>query len=260
MFILSNGSMNETAGGGSLDSLVRPRLTAAPALSSSNSLRPPLLRRANPAPAVVRPNFPPTCDSHHYPRTCRAVSNSARAADRPINHSRRLVHNPELPTVTRHRRARQTRPNDPSERQPRTARSGSGTQCSYSRQRQKRDGWWLFARLDGSLFLEPLQPEIWIPAIVPQHPNPDIVSMDVVQKMVREAVQITATKSAPIKMEILRVSDSFPDSDLKLCEEILPKLMRNAVVLTRSLVQIRLNSPVEPSFHDGEARQPARRK
>ena len=42
-------------------------------------------------------------------------------------------------------------PNDPSERQPRTARSGSGTQCSYSLTPQKRDGWWLFARLDGSV-------------------------------------------------------------------------------------------------------------
>lgn len=78
--------------------------------------------------------------------------------------------------------------------------------------------------------------------------------------MIREAIQIAATKPTPIKMEIPGVFDGFLDSDLKLREKILPKLMRNAVVLPQDLVQVPLNSPVELSFHGGEALQRARRK
>jgi len=95
---------------------------------------------------------------------------------------------------------------------------------------------------------------------VPQHPNPDVLSANVIQEMIRETVQITATKPASVKMEIPGIFDRFPDADLKLGKEILSKLMRNAIVLAQNFVQVRLNLSVEPSFHGGEALQPIRRK
>ena len=95
---------------------------------------------------------------------------------------------------------------------------------------------------------------------MPQHPNPDIFSADVVQEVVRKAVQITAPKSTPVKMETPGILDSLTEPDLKLREEVLPNLMRHLIVLLQNLVQVRLNTPVESNFHVGGARQRAGRK
>jgi hypothetical protein len=62
-----------------------------------------------------------------------------------------------------------------------------------------------------SLIGETLQPEIRITTFVAQHPNPDMFSAGV-------------------------VLDSFSDSDLKLREEVLPKLARNRIVFPQDLV------------------------
>ena len=96
--------------------------------------------------------------------------------------------------------------------------------------------------------------------VVPQHPNANKISANVVQEVVRKAIQITASKPTPIKMEPLRILDRFIDSNLKLRKEVLPKLAGNLIVLLQNLVQIRLNSPVESNIHDGEAQPPIRRK
>jgi hypothetical protein len=117
------------------------------------------------------------------------------------------------------------------------------------------------SRLPGSLFSfrEPVQSKLRIPAIVPQHPNPDIRVADVVQEMIGEAVQITAPKPTSVKMEILRISNGLLDPNLKLREEILPKLTRHTMVLGQNRVQVRLHAPMESSFHAGEAQQRVRR-
>ena len=78
---------------------------------------------------------------------------------------------------------------------------------------------------DELLFGEPLQSEIWIPPVVPQHPNPDISFADVVQEVVRKALQITAPKPAPIEMETPGIFNGIADSDFKLCEKVLSKLI-----------------------------------
>jgi hypothetical protein len=61
-------------------------------------------------------------------------------------------------------------------------------------------------------------------------------------------------------METPGFLDGIMDSDLKLCEEVLSKLIRNLIILPQNLVQVRLNSSVESNFHDGEAQPRARRK
>jgi hypothetical protein len=96
--------------------------------------------------------------------------------------------------------------------------------------------------------------------VVAKHPDPDTLSVDVIQNVVWKALQVTAPKPAPIKMETPRVLGDSADSDLKLGQEILPQLMRDVTVLPQNLVQIRLNPPVEPKFHVGEARQRVRQK
>jgi hypothetical protein len=95
---------------------------------------------------------------------------------------------------------------------------------------------------------------------VPQHPNPDIFCVDVVQEVVGKAIQITAPKAAPVKMETPGILDGLAEPDLKLREEVLPKLMRNVILLFQNLVQVRLNTPVESNFHVGGARPRAGRK
>lgn len=95
---------------------------------------------------------------------------------------------------------------------------------------------------------------------MPQHPDPDLSAADVVQEMIRESVEITASKPTPVKMEILGILDHLPDPDLKLREEVLAELSRHAVVTAQNHVQICLNTPVESNFHGGEAQQRVRRK
>lgn len=73
-------------------------------------------------------------------------------------------------------------------------------------------------------------------ALVPQHLNPDVFSVYVVQHVVRKAIEITAPQSAPIKMETPRIFGNLTDSDLKLRKEILPELARNLIVFPQDLV------------------------
>ena len=109
-------------------------------------------------------------------------------------------------------------------------------------------------------FWESVQTKLWIPAIVPQHPNPDMCAPNVVQKMIRESIQIAAPEPTPVKMEILRILNHLPNPDLKLCKEIITELLRYAEILVQNRVQICLNTPVESSVHGSEARQRVRRK
>lgn len=106
------------------------------------------------------------------------------------------------------------------------------------------------------LLLKSPQAQLRIPLIVPQHPNPDICAPDIVQKMIRETIQIAAPKSTPVKMEVLWVRGCLPDPNLKLGEEILSKLLRHAVIPAQDRVQIRLHALVESNVHGAEARQP----
>ena len=95
---------------------------------------------------------------------------------------------------------------------------------------------------------------------MPQHPNPDVLSANIVQEMVGETIQITASKSALIEVEEAGILNGFSDTDVKLREEVVPKLVRNLIILSQNLIQVRLNSLVKSSFHGAEARQQARRK
>ena len=85
-------------------------------------------------------------------------------------------------------------------------------------------------------------------------------SADVVQEVVRKAIQITPPKSAPVKMETPGILGNLAEPDLKLREKVLPKLMRDVIVLPQNFVQVRLNTPVESNFHAGGAQQRAGRK
>ena len=93
-----------------------------------------------------------------------------------------------------------------------------------------------------------------------QHPNPDVLSANVVQEMVGETIQITTAKSAPIEVEEPGILNGFPNTDVKLGKEVVSKLVRNRIILPQNLFQIHPNSPVKPSLHGAEARQQARRK
>jgi len=94
---------------------------------------------------------------------------------------------------------------------------------------------------------------------VAYHPNPDKWFTNVVKKMVGEAVKVTATKPAVVKMEEPRVLQSFPETDLKLHPEIRLKLGRSVVIFPADLVEIRLDPLVEFKFHDAQAQPRARR-
>ena len=48
--------------------------------------------------------------------------------------------------------------------------------------------------------------------------------MDVVQEMVREALEVAAPQSIGIEMEELRVGAGFLNSNLELCEKIVGQL------------------------------------
>jgi hypothetical protein len=89
---------------------------------------------------------------------------------------------------------------------------------------------------------------------VANHPDPDVVSAEVVQKMIGKTLQITAPKTAPIKMVSPRALQNSADSDLKLREEVFPELLRDVIVLPQNFVQVRLNPLMKPKLHVREAR------
>ena len=60
-----------------------------------------------------------------------------------------------------------------------------------------------------------------------EHPDPEVILANVVQEMVGEAVKITATKPASIKVEIPWILDGFANPDLELREEVVSKPRRN---------------------------------
>lgn len=96
----------------------------------------------------------------------------------------------------------------------------------------------LFLCFSGKLPLsgEAIQSKIWVPVVMAQHPNPEAISPDVIEEVVRKALEITPSKSAPIKMEAARILGSSPDPDLKLCEEVLAQPFGNIVVLPQDFV------------------------
>ena len=93
-----------------------------------------------------------------------------------------------------------------------------------------------------------------------QYPNPNVLCANVIQKMVREAIKITATESASVKVKKLGVLDSFLDAELKRYKEIVPKLARNFVVFAQDFVQICPDTPVKSNFHAAEAQRRVRRR
>jgi hypothetical protein len=54
--------------------------------------------------------------------------------------------------------------------------------------------------------------------------------------MIRESVEIAASKPTPVEMEILGVLDHLSDPDLKLREEVLAELPRHTVITTQNRV------------------------
>ena len=61
-------------------------------------------------------------------------------------------------------------------------------------------------------------------------------------------------------MEPLRILGDSAEPDLEFRSEVVPKPNRNLRVLLQDLGEVRLNSPVESNFHEGEARRPVGRK
>jgi hypothetical protein len=93
-----------------------------------------------------------------------------------------------------------------------------------------------------------------------QHPDPDLLTPDIIKKMIGKSLEITAPKAAPIEMVAPRILGNSTDPDLKLCEEILSELMRDVIVFAQDLVQVRLNPSVKSKLHFGEGRPPTRQK
>lgn len=93
-----------------------------------------------------------------------------------------------------------------------------------------------------------------------QYPNPDVLSANVVEEMIRKALEITPSKSGPVKMEALGIFHDPPKPDLKLREEILSQLIRNCRVPAQDFIEVNLNSFVESKFHGGGDRRPVRGK
>ena len=82
-------------------------------------------------------------------------------------------------------------------------------------------------------FREPLQTKLWIPAVVPQHPDPDLCAVKVIEERIGKSIQIAAAEPAPVKMKTARVFDPFPDTDPKLGEKVLAELPRHIVIRSK---------------------------
>ena len=100
------------------------------------------------------------------------------------------------------------------------------------------EGEWSAEPNDRARFLsrKPGQSDIWIAAVVTYHPNPDILLADVVQEMVGEAVKITATEPAAVKMEKPGVLQSLPETDLELHPEVRLKAGRSLAIFPTDLI------------------------
>lgn len=57
-----------------------------------------------------------------------------------------------------------------------------------------------------------------------QYPDSDVVLVDIVQKMVRDAVEVAATEATAIEVKEPRILNCFLNPELKLGEKIVTKL------------------------------------
>jgi hypothetical protein len=74
--------------------------------------------------------------------------------------------------------------------------------------------------------------------IVPQHPHPDHPFGQVVEQMIRETVEISASQTAGIEVKEPRLSADLVHRDLKLHEEVLSQICGNLVVFLLNIVEV----------------------
>lgn len=91
-------------------------------------------------------------------------------------------------------------------------------------------------------------------------PDSYIHSSDVVQEVIRKPLEVTAAKSAPIKMKPTGILGNPANPNSKFRKEILTEPNRNLRIPLQDFIQILLNPLVESNFHAAEVRRQVRRK
>ena len=107
---------------------------------------------------------------------------------------------------------------------------------------------------------EAAKPKSGIAVIVPYDPDPQRITVDVVEEVIGKSIQIAPSQTAGIKMKKSRIDANLLKTHLELCEKVVTQLIRNGVILLENFIQIALNSTVKSSQHDVLNQKPADRK
>ena len=100
-----------------------------------------------------------------------------------------------------------------------------------------------------SLAREPSHSKLRIAVVMSDNPDPDICLLNVVKKMVREAMKVASSEAAGIEVEALWILNCVADSNLKLRKEVVPKIIRDLIIPRQDFIEIGLDPPVKSNFH-----------
>jgi hypothetical protein len=101
----------------------------------------------------------------------------------------------------------------------------------------------------GQLRSETTQAVTGASVIVTQHPDPQRVALNVIQKVIGKPVQIATSQAAGIKVIEARIRAGLLNPDLKLGKEIVSQIIGDVIILAENLIQIGPNPPMEASDH-----------
>jgi hypothetical protein len=101
----------------------------------------------------------------------------------------------------------------------------------------------------GQLSSETTQAETGVSVIMTQHPDPERVTLNVIQEVVGKPLQIASSQAAGIEVIEARIRAGFLNPDLELGKEVVSQIIGDGIILGENLVQISPNPPVVASDH-----------
>ena len=94
------------------------------------------------------------------------------------------------------------------------------------------------ARSLQKLSIKALYSKRWFPSIVPEDPNPDLVILNIVEKMEWEAIKVTAPQAASIEVKKTRFRDGLPNSGHELLIEVISQGLGDGEILLKDCIQV----------------------
>ncbi len=85
--------------------------------------------------------------------------------------------------------------------------------------------------------------------IMPDDPHSDHLTPDIIQKVIRETIEIASPQTRSIEVEEAGIRTGLRNAQSELSKEVIPQLFRNGVISCENLVEINLYATVKSNVH-----------